>query len=247
MRTAEPEADTGRDPATETDRVPHDILLVEDERSIAESVIYALKSEGFAVAWAQTGAEGLRVVKSGRPALVVLDIGLPDVNGFELCKQIRQASEVPIVFLTARAEEVDRIVGLELGADDYMAKPFSPRELTARIRAILRRLSPKPPAEPTETGPFRHDAARYRIEYHGIALELSRYEYRLLKTLLDRPGVVFTREQLMDKVWEHPEHSLDRTVDTHIKTLRSKLRAIDPAGDVIRTHRGIGYSLELAK
>ncbi len=225
---------------------PH-ILLIEDERSIADSLLYALKTEGYETSWAQTGKEGLAFYEQKHPSLVVLDIGLPDISGLDVCRQLRERSAIPIIFLTARAEEVDRIVGLELGADDYMAKPFSPRELTARIRAVLRRLEPARAlsAEQVVTGPFRHAAARYRIEYHDVPLELSRYEYRLLKTLLEHPGRVYSREQLMDKAWEHPEHSLDRTVDTHIKTLRSKLRAIHPDEDLIRTHRGIGYSLEI--
>ena len=220
------------------------ILLIEDERSIADTVLYALKSEGFDASWAQTGAAGLELFEKLRPALVVLDIGLPDVSGLDLCRRLRERSTVPVIFLTARAEEVDRIVGLELGADDYLAKPFSPRELTARIRAVLRRL--EAPGAAAGTGPFRHDAARHRIEYHGVALELSRYEYRLLKTLLEHPGRVYSREQLMEKAWEHPEHSLDRTVDTHIKTLRAKLRAVKRDVDPIRTLRGVGYSLELS-
>lgn len=221
------------------------ILLIEDERGIADSVLYALKSEGFDTSWAQTGNEGLQLYRNKRPALVILDIGLPDMTGLEVCRLLQSEGGVPVIFLTARAEEVDRIVGLELGADDYLAKPFSPRELTARVRAVLRRLSRADTPAANVAGPFRHDPARYRIEYHGSLLNLSRYEYRLLKILLERPGQVFTREQLMTKAWEHPDHSLDRTVDTHIKTLRGKLRAVKSDQDPIRTHRGIGYSLEL--
>lgn len=228
--------------------MPQRILLIEDERSIAEAVLYALRSEGFEASWVQTGQEGIRSCEGDIPTLVVLDIGLPDINGLDVCRQIRRHCSVPIIFLTARAEEVDRIVGLELGADDYIAKPFSPRELTARIRAVLRRIEPRQGiSEKVSVGPFSIDPARYQIDYHQVALSLSRYEYGLLKALLEQPGRVLSREQLMAKVWEHPDHSLERTVDTHIKTVRAKLRAVSANEDVIRTHRGIGYSIEIAK
>ncbi|MGH8529272.1 MAG: two-component system response regulator CreB [Nevskiales bacterium] len=228
-----------------SDMPPH-ILLIEDERSIADSVLYALKTEGYQASWAETGRDALKLFDQTQPSLVVLDIGLPDMSGLDVCRELRKKGQTPIIFLTARGEDIDRIVGLELGADDYMAKPFSPRELTARIRAVLRRSTPPiSTEEPMQYGPFRHDAERRRIEYQGVPLALTRYEYRLLKTLLERPGKIYSREQLMDKAWEHPDHSLDRTVDTHIKTLRSKLHAVHPGEDLIRTHRGMGYSLEI--
>lgn len=225
------------------------ILIIEDESAIADTLVFALRTEGFEPEWHATAREGLESYRNNPPTLVILDIGLPDANGFDVCRQIRSLGPTPVLFLTARAEEVDRVVGLELGADDYVVKPFSPRELTARVRAILRRV-PVPPASmgtPTSTDRrFVVDEVRLRIHYQDVLLELSRYEFRLLKTLIDQPGRVFTREQLLQLAWDHPEHSLDRTVDTHIKTLRAKLHAIDPDVDLIVTHRGIGYSLDEA-
>ena len=222
------------------------ILVVEDEPAIADNITYALQTEGFEVDWCTTGEESLRLLASSAISLVVLDVGLPDRNGFDLCREIRKTSEVPIIFLTARAAEVDRIVGLELGADDYMPKPFSPRELAARVRAVLRR-SPGPEAAGVKAGApsrFAVDAQRMRISYCGEPLDLSRYEYRILEVLLRRPGWVFSREQIMEQVWEEPEASMDRTVDTHVKTIRAKLRRIAPECDPIQTHRGLGYSLK---
>ncbi|MCC6489423.1 MAG: two-component system response regulator CreB [Candidatus Hydrogenedentes bacterium] len=220
------------------------ILVVEDEPSIADNITYALQTEGFAVDWCATAEEALRILASSAISLVVLDVGLPDRNGFDLCRDIRRTSEVPIIFLTARSAEVDRVVGLEIGADDYMPKPFSPRELAARVRAVLRRA---PKGEAGKGSPplrFAVDAQRMRISYCGETLDLSRYEYRLLELLLRRPGWVFSREQIMEHVWEEPESSMDRTVDTHVKTIRAKLRRITPDIDPIQTHRGLGYSLK---
>ena len=220
------------------------ILVVEDEPAIADNITYALQTEGFAVDWCATAEEALRLLDSSTISLIVLDVGLPDRNGFDLCRDIRKNSDVPVIFLTARAAEVDRIVGLEIGADDYMPKPFSPRELAARVRAVLRR---SPNADSGKTGPpsrFAIDAQRMRISYCGEPLNLSRYEYRLLELLLRRPGWVFSREQIMEHVWEEPEASMDRTVDTHVKTIRAKLRRITPESDPIQTHRGLGYSLK---
>jgi two-component system catabolic regulation response regulator CreB len=178
-------------------------------------------------------------------ALVVLDVGLPDASGFDVCREIRRRANVPVIFLTARSSEVDRIVGLEIGGDDYLAKPFSPRELTARVRAVLRRTSgrSRPAAAATSSAPWQHDEARCRISYRGRALDLTRNEYRLLGALLAQPGRVFSRDQLMTAAWDDPGAALDRTVDAHIKSLRAKLRAAAPEADPIVTHRGLGYSL----
>ena len=233
--------------------MPLKILIIEDEPAIADTLVYALKTEGFEPHWCTTGQAGLAALATQEFALVVLDIGLPDGSGFEFCKTIRARSEIPVIFLTARASEIDRIIGLEIGGDDYLIKPFSPRELTARVKAILRRTNghtTKPaPAAPTPIEPvtptpvFILDEARCRITYRGQNLDLTRYEFRLLKALLAQPGRVFSRDQLMTAAWEEPASSLDRTVDAHIKTLRAKLRAIDPTSDPIQTHRGLGYSL----
>jgi len=234
--------------------VPPKILIIEDEPAIADTLLYALKTEGFEPHWCATGQGGLAALTAQEFTLVVLDVGLPDGSGFEFCKTIRARSPVPIIFLTARASEIDRVVGLEIGGDDYLVKPFSPRELTARVKAILRRttghatnlvaaasIAPVTPSTPVPA--FVIDESRCLISYRDRALDLTRYEFRLLKTLLAQPGRVFSRDQLMSAAWEEPGTSLDRTVDAHIKTLRAKLRAVDPTTDPIQTHRGLGYSL----
>ncbi len=227
----------------------HRVLVVDDEQSIVDNLSYALETEGLEVLTAGTAGEATRVLDADGIDLVVLDVGLPDVNGFDLCRDIRRQSDVPILFLTARSDEVDRIVGLELGADDYVVKPFSPREVSARVKAILRRTgrpprrAESPPADSTnDESPLEVDDHRKVIRFCGQPLELSRYEYRLLAALMRRPGWVYSREQLMEAAWDEPETSTPRTVDTHIKTLRQKLREVCEA-EVIRTHRGLGYSL----
>lgn len=226
------------------------ILVVEDESSIAENINYALSAEGYESLWCETGRDALEKLVSGDIGFIILDVGLPDMNGFDLMREVRKLSTTPALFLTARASEIDRVVGLELGADDYMVKPFSPRELAARVRAILRRASqsrqePAPGAAASQKA-FLINETRCAISYHGSELELSRYEYRILKALVEHPGRVFSRQQLMDQAWEDPDMSLERTVDTHIKTIRRKLKAVRPEEDPIATHRGFGYSLELS-
>jgi two-component system, OmpR family, catabolic regulation response regulator CreB len=221
------------------------ILVVEDEPAIADTIVYALATDGFEPDWCATGADALQAVRQHTPALAVLDIGLPDTNGFELFRQLREVDPaLPAIFLTARSSEVDRVVGLELGADDYMAKPFSPRELVARVRSVLRRTqrSTAPPALPV-SGVFSVDDERKSIRFRGRLLELSRTEYRLLKVLVERPGRVFSRDELMERAWDDPAAAFDRTVDAHVKTLRAKLREVDATVDPISTHRGMGYSL----
>ena len=218
------------------------ILVVEDEPGIADTLQYALRTDGFEPLWVATGEAALAKLRETSPALVILDVGLPDLNGFEVFKRLRAFSDVPVVFLTARADEIDRVVGLELGADDYVAKPFSPRELVARIRTILRRAArAAPPGAAPQ--PVAIAAGRRQIRFYGKALELSRYEYGLLKTLVEHPGHVFSRDTLLDKVWDTHSESLDRTVDAHVKTLRAKLKTVAPALEPIRTHRGSGYAL----
>jgi two-component system, OmpR family, catabolic regulation response regulator CreB len=219
------------------------ILVVDDEPGIADTIRYALASEGFDPVWCATGAAAVLAMAS-EPALAILDVGLPDVNGFELFKQLQRIRDIPVVFLTARADEIDRVVGLELGADDYVTKPFSPRELVARVRTVLRRAQ-RAPSETAGTAatPLEHDAERRRVRYYGRALDLSRYEYGILVTLIARPGRVYTRDELLDRVWDGDHDSYDRTVDAHVKTLRAKLRAVKPDVDPIVTHRGTGYAL----
>ncbi|HTD29066.1 MAG TPA: two-component system response regulator CreB [Xanthomonadaceae bacterium] len=234
--------------------MPH-VLLIEDEAGIADAVLYALRSDGFEATHCLLGKTGLERLAQGGIDLVVLDVGLPDRNGFEVCRDLRRGNDVPVIFLTARSSEVDRVVGFELGADDYVVKPFSPRELIARVRARLRRspqrdtaTSPSTdttvPGEWKRCGNFEHDPSGRRIRYDGQSLALTRYEYGVLRTLLARPGAIFSRAQLMDAVWTDAADSADRTVDAHIKTLRAKLHAIRSDIDPLRTHRGIGYSLE---
>ena len=255
------------------------ILIVEDESGIADTLQYVLKSDGFTPVWCATAADAIAQFMAAPPALAILDVGLPDLNGFELFKRLQAitraggGAEVPMLFLTARSDEIDRVVGLELGADDYIAKPFSPRELVARVRSILRRsvrgaapvsgapttsmaaagaatppivpLAPIPPlsAVAPPAPAFQLDGERRQIRYYGRALDLSRYEYGLLCLLVRRPGRVYTRDELLEMVWDDPGDSFDRTVDAHIKTLRAKLKAIAPEVEPIRTLRGTGYAL----
>ncbi|HBC87527.1 MAG TPA: two-component system response regulator CreB [Lentisphaeria bacterium] len=224
------------------------ILIIEDEPSIADNISYVLETEGFNPVWKNTATSGKKSLKNENISLIILDIGLPDGNGFDLCKEIRKDTNVPIIFLTARSEEIDRILGLELGADDYVSKPFSPRELVARVKAVLRRQ-----ADPIGTSSlgtakkakldFIVDDEKNRITYCGKILKLSRYEYKMLKLMIEHPGRVYTRKNLMNLVWEEPEVSMERTVDTHVKTIRSKLKEINPRMELIATHRGFGYSL----
>jgi len=229
------------------------ILIVEDEQAIADSIAFALGKEGFAPHHVMLGEQALIAARELSPALVILDVGLPDISGLDVCRRLRQFSEVPVIFLTARSDEIDRIVGLEIGADDYVTKPFSPRELVARVRVILRRagngsapaaVATAPAPAASRTPGFELRAAEARILFAGQPLDLTRYEYLLLKTLVEHPGHVLSRAQLMDRVWCDAPETLDRTVDAHVKSLRAKLRAIDDHADPIQTHRGMGYSLQ---
>ena len=220
------------------------ILLVDDEPAIAATVLYALRAEGFEAEHCLTGGEALREAQRQVYDLAVLDVGLPDIGGFALCRELRRDADLPVIFLTAHDAEAERILGLEIGADDYVTKPFSPRELVARVRVVLRRGRAQAEAPAADEGAFSHDPEGKRVRYRGQPLDLTRYEYGLLAALLQRPGAVLSRAQLMDRVWGDALDSGDRTVDTHIKTLRAKLRAVAPDEDPIRTHRGLGYSLE---
>jgi two-component system catabolic regulation response regulator CreB len=228
------------------------ILIVEDETAIADSIAYALRTDGFTPQHVTLGEQALAAMRGPDvPALVLLDVGLPDMSGLEVCRKLRQFSEAPVIFLTARSDEIDRIVGLEIGADDYVTKPFSPRELVARVRVILRRVAPPstaatPAPQATPGRLFTLHAEQARILFRGRALDLTRYEYLLLKALIEHPGHVLSRAQLMDRVWTDAPDTLDRTVDAHVKSLRAKLRQIDDSADPIQTHRGMGYSLVVA-
>ena len=231
----------------------HRILLLEDEQAIADTLLFALRREGFEVQHWQLAREALAAFAAQPPDLAILDVGVPDGNGFDVCRTIRKTSELPIIFLTARSEEIDRILGLELGADDYVSKPFSPREVCARVKAILRRsaghatATATAPATATDTTVpvLQLDEAVQRIRCGDRWLALTRYEYRLLATLLKRPQRIFSRGELMDLVWHDAPDTADRTVDAHIKLLRAKLREAGTRAELIQTHRHMGYSLHL--
>ncbi|AUZ48523.1 two-component system response regulator CreB [Pseudomonas orientalis] len=213
------------------------ILIVEDEAAIADTLIFALQGEGFSTTWLTLGQAALEHQRHTPADLIILDIGLPDITGFETCKQLRRFSEVPVMFLSARDGEIDRVVGLEIGADDYVVKPFSPREVAARVRAILKRVGPG-----VAPAVFQVDLERMQIHYRGQPLCLTRHELRLLQSLLEQPGRVFSREQLLDAVGVAADAGYARNIDSHIKSLRSKLRSVKADAEPIQTHRGLGYS-----
>ncbi|WP_175653412.1 two-component system response regulator CreB [Pseudomonas sp. Marseille-P9899] len=222
--------------------MPH-ILIVEDEAAIADTLIYALQGEGHSTEWVTLGQAALERQRQQPADLVILDIGLPDISGFETCKQLRRFSEVPVMFLSARDGEIDRVVGLEIGADDYVVKPFSPREVAARVRAILKRITPVASTVPASgTTPFNIDTVRMQIHYREQPLSLTRHEFRLLQCLLEQPQRVFSREQLLDAVGVAADVGYERTIDSHIKSLRAKLRLVAAEAEPIQTHRGLGYS-----
>jgi two-component system catabolic regulation response regulator CreB len=225
--------------------MPPSILLVEDDRPIADNVILALARENMDCRHVTLAAEGLALLAAGGFDLAILDVGLPDGNGFDVCRTLRGFSDIPVIFLTARSDEIDRVVGLEIGADDYVLKPFSPRELAARVKTVLRR-SRNGAAVSANTSAaqafIQVDDERARIVCRGQPLDLSRAEYLMLKAMAARPEKVFSRAELMDAAGL-AEASLERSVDTHIKSLRAKLAAHSPDTDPIRTHRGLGYSL----
>lgn len=215
------------------------LLLVEDEAAIADTLIYALRHAGHVVVHCLLGQQAIERWQAAPPELIILDVGLPDISGFELLKVLRRDSSLPVLMLTARSDEIDRVLGLELGADDYVVKPFSPREVVARVSAILKRT--QAPSLPAAVTILQLDETRARVLCAGAPLELTRYEYLLLQVLMRAPERVYSRAQLMDLVWTH-EVSQERTVDTHVKSLRMKIRARAPAADPILTHRGLGYS-----
>lgn len=223
------------------------ILIVEDEKAIADTLVYTLSNENFDSSWVSSGEAAIKSVENGDYDCVLLDVGLPDINGFEVLKSIRVSSNVPVLFLTARSEEIDRVLGLEMGADDYITKPFSPREVVARIKVILRRINNAnmPTINPASGSHFQLNETLAEISLHQKELALTKAEYLLLKTLLSQPNRVFSRSQLITAVWDENHPSDERAIDTHIKTLRAKIREIDADSNYIHTHRGLGYSLQL--
>lgn len=217
----------------------YQVLVVEDEPGIRDNIEFVLQTDGFKCVHASNLAEARCACNQDDFIFVVLDIGLPDGDGFEFCQELRADSDVPIIILTARNSIDDRVQGLSLGADDYLEKPFSPRELLARMKAVLRRVD----KALHNDIPLVLDYEKRLVSYFGNVVECSRYEFDLLAVLAKQVGRVFSRSDLMDRIWDDASASYDRTVDTHIKTIRAKLKAINPEVDAIITHRGLGYAL----
>jgi DNA-binding response OmpR family regulator len=217
------------------------LLLVEDDPSIGALVTAYLEQTGYRVAWARSGEEALSIFESLRPRLVILDIGLPGQDGFDVCRELRARSPVPVLMLTARDEEVDRVAGLEVGADDYVTKPFSPRELAARVKAVLRRAEPAPQRTRLELGDVVLDPDAREVTVAGEPIELTGKEFDLLAYLLENAGIVVSRDQLLDRVWGMSYAGGTRTVDVHVAQLRRKLGR----PEAIRTFRGSGYKAVL--
>ena len=220
------------------------ILIVEDERDVLDLLMLTLrKAGGFSILTATDGATGLQKARLEKPAFIILDLMLPKMPGLELCKVLKSdpaTSRIPIMMLTAKAEEIDRIVGLEFGADDYVTKPFSPREVTLRIKAILRRGEPKWDGDHLRAGPIQIDPARHEVSVDGKAVILTMLEFKLLRTLIERRGRVQARDRLLNDVWGYESVIDTRTVDTHVRRLRKKL---GKAADAIESVRGFGYRL----
>ena len=227
--------------------VKRTILVVEDEQDIRDLVRFHLEQEGYAVREADSGERALAQVASERPALIVLDLMLPGTDGLEVCRRLRAAeptATLPIIMLTARAEELDRVLGLEMGADDYVTKPFSPRELVARVRAVLRRAHGEdvpPPHEVFERGRLRLDFDTYEVFLEGASASLSLREFELLKFFVTHPYRVYDRLQLLDLVWGQDVHVEPRTVDVHVRRLRRRIERNDAEPELIVTVRGVGY------
>ena len=223
------------------------VLIVEDEANIRQLVKYNLEKESYQVLEAEDGLQGLRLAKAEKPDLVLLDLMLPQMDGLEVCRSLKgnqATSALPIIMLTAKSEEIDKVIGLELGADDYMTKPFSPRELVARVKAVLRR-SQKETSLPGElaVGRLRFNFSRYEVHMGNAKLELTPKEYELLKMLATNLGKVFTREQLLEKVWGYEYFGDTRTVDVHVRHLRAKMAGDPETADALETIRGFGYRL----
>lgn len=262
--------------------MPH-IVLIEDESSIADTLSFILQREGFLVSWYGLAQEGLKRIEQGDVDLLILDVGLPDANGLDVLKQLRKTSELPVIMLTARGEEMDKVLGLELGADDYVVKPFSPREVAARVKTVLKRQASTAnitaPANTTSlvsnsnaalnsnssftitnnsshttvdlansansaSHGFLLDEAGLRIYFLDQVINLTPSEFKILRCLIQRPGKVWSRAQLLEELGDSALDSFERTVDTHIKSTRLKLKVINAQYDPIETHRGFGYSLK---
>jgi two-component system response regulator RegX3 len=222
------------------------VLVVEDEESYSDALAYLLRKEGFEVAIAATGPDALAEFDRNGADIVLLDLMLPGLPGTEVCRQIRQVSSVPVIMVSAKDDEVDKIVGLELGADDYVTKPYSPRELVARIRAVLRRgVEPDLAPMTLEAGEVRMDVERHVVTVKGVLTKLPLKEFDLLEMFLRNPGRVLTRGQLIDRVWGSDYVGDTKTLDVHVKRLRAKLEVNPAEPELLVTVRGLGYKLEL--
>ncbi len=225
----------------------HRILVVDDDPHIREVICFALEKADMQAIIAKDGAEALTVFASQNPDLIVLDIGMPEMDGLEVCRELRKTSNIPILFLSARDEEIDRILGLEIGGDDYVTKPFSPRELVARVNVILKRINQAPESKDTQEETLSHgkltlDTQRHQAQFNGQPLSLTSIEFSILKAFLKRPGFIFTREQIMNTAYEVTTHVSDRTIDSHIRNIRAKL-AVHDCSSVLDTVHGVGFRL----
>lgn len=221
------------------------ILIVEDEKRLAELHRDYLQQSSYATAWLEDGLKVIPWVKEHTPDLILLDLMLPGKDGLEICKEIRSFSSVPIIMVTARVEEIDRLLGLELGADDYICKPFSPREVVARVKTVLRRSSPHKQEEKQQL--LTLDEERYQATLNGKKLDLTAVEFKLLSILAQKPGRIYSRDQLMDQLYSDHRIVCDRTIDSHIKKLRKKIAAAAPELDVIHSIYGVGYKYEMTQ
>lgn len=220
------------------------ILIVEDEPKLAALLADYLKAAGFETLQVADGLQALPTIERESPDLIVLDVMLPGRDGLDICRELRRTRDTPVVMLTARVEEIDRLLGLELGADDYICKPFSPREVVARIKAVLRRANPGRGTAAEPAGALQIDAGAYRATLDGKPLDLTPVEFRLLRALSSAPGQIFSRDRLLDHLYDDHRVVTDRTVDSHVKNLRRKLEAVRD-GETIRSIYGVGYRLDL--
>ncbi len=221
-----------------------EILIIEDEVAIADIVVDYLKRDGFGAEHRVDGSEVQTLVATGRFALILLDVMLPGLDGFELCRALRKTSAIPIIMMTARVEEIDRLIGLELGADDYICKPFSPREVVARVKAVLRRHAPNEPQQQESTHPLEIDQDSFIVRLYGKKIDLTLSEFKLFSALGAKPGRVWSRAQLLD-VFSGEKDVFDRTIDSHVKNIRKKISQFFPELDLIQSVYGIGYRLEI--
>lgn len=225
----------------------HTILLVDDEPKIVRLVRAYLEQSGYRTLSAHSGREALDLYKTESPSLVILDLMLPDLDGMDVAREIRRTQPTPIIMLTARTEDVDRVAGLEIGADDYVVKPFNPRELLARVRAVLRRTDSSETVTAIQVGPLSVDFDSHEVRFDDQALELTPIEFELLKTLAEHPGRVYSRQQLMDVLYGQTYASTERTIDTHVKNLRRKLEPDPQHPTFVVTVHGVGYKFRKAE